>query len=68
MGPLTAPKGGEIRDDGKPPSGEGVVAGETDFAAVFVGDHPPCRARQQLQGALQALRAVRYWLSGNGSP
>ena len=37
--------------------GEGVVAGETDFAAVFVGDHPPCRARQQLQGALQALRA-----------
>lgn len=37
--------------------GEGMVAGETDFAAVFVRGQPPCRARQQLQGGLQAQRA-----------
>lgn len=36
--------------------GEGIVTGKTNFATVFVGGHPPCRARQELQGGLQAQR------------
>ena len=37
--------------------GEGMVTGKTNLATIFVSGHPPRRARQQLQGALQAQRA-----------
>lgn len=35
--------------------GEGTVTGKTNLATIFVGGHPPRRARQQLQGAPAAL-------------